>query len=94
MIRLSAPLVCGDGRGLVLLTGAYNLAHWSEDGNRRPCFADEQLASENDNCLEDFACALFAFLLVVVGCLRNPQPEKGLGGCVMGRNGWLRKPEP
>ena len=31
---------------------------WLQDGNPRPSFADEQVASQNDNCLEDSACAL------------------------------------
>ena len=67
---------------------------WSEDGNRCPSFADEQLASENDNCLGDFACALFACLLVrLVGCLRSPKAERGLGGCVMGGCGETLNPK-
>ena len=49
---------------------------WSEDGNRRPSFADQQLASENDNCLEDSACALFAFLLVPVGGCETRSPKR------------------
>ena len=65
---------------------------WSEDSNRRPGFADEKLAVENNNCLEDSASALFAFLLVLVGgceirtptrsgLLAKPSTVQGVIGC-------------
>ena len=68
MVRLPAHLLCGAGPRLA---GRHVLfGTWSQDGNRRPSLAQEQLAPESDNCLEDSACTLVC--IFACSCARAP----------------------